>query len=229
MSVETSLYQHSQRAERNAGAVRTGVSHSSAESAQRLQVITALNLVRMNLGMYPPGHSRITESIDHAFDMIQKILRGKTELPIGFAEDTLMFGETALDKEKKNIAFRDYARCLNNLRIVSFTLHRGLKKDDLKEFNRILSAQPADIWALGKIESVFTRAGITGIKVKVIDADHFRMGEKKEIIQTKVDQVEQKVRNESFWQDFFARLKSEAVKQSQIVLPPVRNWANHSG
>ena len=179
---------------------------------QVLHVITALNLIRMNLGMYPPGHSRITESIDHAFDMIQKILRKKTELLIGFAGDTLTFGETAPDKEKKNIAFREYARSLNNLRIVSFTLHRGLKKEDLMEFNRILSAKPADIWALGKIESVFARAGITGIKVKVIDADHFRLGEKKEVIQAK---VERKVKDEHFWQEFFARLKSEALMRSQ--------------
>lgn len=197
---------------KDAGSGRTGVILSSAESMQLLQVITALNLVKMNLGMYPPGHSRITESIDHAFDMIQKILREKTELLIGFAGDSLTFGETATDKEKKNVAFRDYARCLNNLRIVSFTLHRGLKKDDLREFNRILSAKPADIWALGKIESVFARAGITGIKVKVIDADHFRLGEKKEVIQTK---VEQKIKDEHFWQEFFARLKSEALKRSQ--------------
>ena len=194
------------------GAGRAGVSPSSAGSQQLLQVISALNLIRMNLGMYPAGHSRITESIDHAFEMMQKILRGKTELFIGFAGDSLTFGETASEKEKKHAAFQEYARCLNHLRIVSFTLHRGLRKADLLEFNRILSAKPADIWALGKMESVFTRAGITGIKVKVIDADHFRLGEKKEILQTRVDQ---KIKDENFWQDFFARLKLEAAKQSQ--------------
>jgi hypothetical protein len=198
--------------EENADSGKKGVSLSSVESMQLLQVITALNLIRMNLGMYPPGHSRIAESIDHAFDTIQKILRERALFRIGFADDTHTFGETAPDKEKKNNAFREYARSLNNLRIVSFTLHRGLKKEELMEFNRILSVKPADIWALGKIESVFARAGITGIKVKVIDADHFRLGEKKEIIQSKVDQ---KVKDEGFWREFFARLKSDAEKQGQ--------------
>lgn len=181
-------------------------------SMQLLHVIAALNLVRMNLGIYPPGHSRITESIDYAFDMTQKVLREKAEFLIGFAGDTITFGETAPDREKKNSIFRDYARSLNNLRILSLTLHRDLKKEDLLEFNRILSAKPADIWALGKIESVFTRAGITGIKVKVIDADHFRLDEKKVIIQTRVDQ---KGKDEHFWQELFDRLESEALKQSQ--------------
>ena len=191
---------------------RMGVSPSSSVSQHVLHVITALNLIRMNIGMYPPGHSRITESIDYTFDMIQKILGEKSELLIGFAGDTLSFGETAPDKESKNIAFRDYARCLNHLRIVSFTLHRGLKKQDLMEFNRILSAKPADIWAMGKIESVFERAGITGIKVTVIDADHFRLEEKKEFTQTRVDR---NVKDEHFWRRFFPHLGAEALEPSQ--------------
>ena len=191
---------------------------SSAESKQLLHVITALNLVRMSLEMYPPGHSRIAESIDSAFDMIQKILGEKGELLIGFTGDANTFGEAAPDKEKNNAAFREYARSLNNLRIVSFTLNRGLKKDDLREFNRILAAKASDIWALGKIESVVARAGITGIKVEVIDADHFRLEEKKKVIQAKVGKKE---KDEHFWQGLFERLKSEALTRSQSEGSPM--------
>ncbi|MBU0544250.1 MAG: HEAT repeat domain-containing protein [Proteobacteria bacterium] len=191
---------------------RTGASPSPAGSMELLQVITALNLVRMNLGMYPPGHTRISESIDNAFDILQKILRKKAELLVGFDGDKNTFGETAPDKEKKSAAFRDYARSLNDLRIVSFTLHRGLKKGELLEFNRILAAKSSDIWALGKIESVFAGAGITGIKVKVIDADHFHLQDKKELIQTRADQV---LKDANFWQKLFDRLELEALKRSQ--------------
>ena len=191
---------------------RMGANPSPAGSLHVLPVITVLNLIRMNLGMYPPGHTRITESIDYTFDMIQKLLREKNELFIGFAGDTLSFGETATAKEHKNGAFQDYARCLNHLRIVAFTLHRGLRKQDLLEFNRILSAKPADIWAMGKIESVFERAGITGIKVKVVDEDHFRLEGKKEFTQTRVDP---NVKDVHFWEGFFAHLKAEALKRRQ--------------
>lgn len=190
---------------------KTGLNPSSVGSMQLLHIITALNLIRMNLGMYPPGHSRITESVDYAFDLIQKILQWKVELFIGFAGDTITFGETAPDKEKNNSVFRDYAHFLNNLRIVSFTMHHDLNKKDLLEFNRILTSKPADIWAMGKIESVFSRSGIKGIKVKVIDADSFRPEEKKEIIQTKVDQ---KAKDDLFWQEFFVRQKPEELKRS---------------
>lgn len=191
---------------------KANLNPSSVGSMQLLHIITALNLIRMNLGMYPIGHSRITECVDYAFDMIQKILKGKGELFIGFPGDTIMFGETAPDKEKNNTVFRDFAHCLNNLRIVSFTLCRNLNKKDLLEFNRILTAKSADIWAMGKIESVFSRSGITGIKVKVIDADHFRLEEKKESIPTKADE---KAKADLFWQEFFAHQKSDELKRSQ--------------
>ena len=196
------------------GAGRAGVSHSSTGSQQILQVITALNLIRMSLGMYPPGHSRITESIDQALEMIQKIFRRKTELFIGFAGDSFTFGETASDKEKKNAAFRDYARCLNNLHVVNFTMHRSLKKKDLLEFNRILNTKPADIWALGKVEVAIAAAGVTCIKVKAIDTDQFRLGAKKEILQTRADL---KGKDANFWQDFITHLTSNSLRQIQNI------------
>jgi hypothetical protein len=190
----------------------TGSNPSPAELTELSQVITALNLIRMNLGMYPTGHSRITESIDPAFDMIQHILRRKSELFIGFSGDEITFGETAPENIKKNAAFRDYSRSLNNLRIVSFTIHRGLKKEELLEFNRVLSAKASDIWALGKIESVFAGAGIKSIELKVIDADHFRLDEKKELVKPK---EEIKLKDANFWIKLFERLELEAIKRNE--------------
>ncbi|PKN68016.1 MAG: hypothetical protein CVU54_15885 [Deltaproteobacteria bacterium HGW-Deltaproteobacteria-12] len=194
----------------------TGANIPSAESRQLLPVIIALDRIRMNIQMYPPGHSLIAESSADAFETIQRILRQKAELFIGFAQDKTTFGETAPDKEKKNAAFREYARSLNNLQIVSFTLHRGLKKEELIDFHRILAAKPADIWAQGKIESVFTRAGIAGIKVKAIDADQFSSERKKEVLPPKSDQ---KAKNIDFWQDFFAQTIAAAEKQGAESIP----------
>ena len=145
-----------------------------AESSRLLQVITALNLVRMNLGMYPPGHVRITESLDAANAVIQAALSRGPEWIVGFPGDTVTFGEKAPERDKKNNAFKDFARSLNSLRIVSFRLRRGLKKDELLGFCRILSAKPADIWAMGKIEAIFARAGIKAVEITVVDADRFR-------------------------------------------------------
>lgn len=192
---------------------KTGANPSPADSMQLLHVITAMNLIRMNLGMYPIGHIRITECIDYAFDLIQKILEGRSELLIGFAEDKIMFGETASDREKNNTVFRDYAHCLNNLRIVSFTLLHNLNRKDLLEFNRVLTARPADIWSMGKIESVFSRTGIKGIKIKVVDADSFRLAKKNGVVQPGTGE---KIKDNLFWKHFLADRKPKASAESQI-------------
>lgn len=149
-------------------------------SSQLLQVIIALNLVRTNLGMYPSGHVQIMESLDAAYAIIQAELNKKSEWIVGFPGDTVTFGENAPEREKQNNTFKDFARILSRLRIVFFRLRRGLKKDELLEFCRILSAKPADIWTMGKIDSVILGAGIKAIEVAVVDADNFRIWKHRE-------------------------------------------------
>jgi hypothetical protein len=175
---------------------------SSAEIKQMPHIIAALNLIRMNLGMYPPGHTRIAESFDKAFTVIQKALRNRSELTFGVAGETLLFGETVLDK--KNASIRDYARTLNNLRILSFSLYRGLKKEELIEFNRILSSKPSDIWAQGKIEGILTKAGVISVKVNEADADQYNLAGERKIVQ---GEAKKKIKDEEFWQDYISRLK----------------------
>jgi len=193
-------------------ATTTGAAPPSVESTQLLHLIAFLNIVRLNIGMYPPGHLRITESIDHAFEMIQNILREKAEFVVGFPGDTIMFGETAPESEKKNDSFRDYARSLNNLRIVSFTLHRGVTREDIREFNRILATRPADVWCQGEIESVFAQAGINGISIQVIDAAHFNLDEKKGTLPTRTGLKSQE---KHFWPEFLTRLKPGHTEMKQ--------------
>ncbi len=201
--------------------VKTVADPPSAESTQLLHLIAFLNIVRLNIGMYPHGHLRITESIDHAFEMIQNILREKTEFVVGFSGDSIMFGETASEREKKNDSFRDYARSLNNLRIVSFTLHRGVTREDIREFNRILATRPADIWGLGEIESVFSQAGINGIKIQVIDAAHFNLDEKKGTLPTRTGI---KPKEKHFWPEFLTRVKPDHAEMTQNDSLPGTSW-----
>lgn len=186
----------------NISYTKAGEKPSSAEVKQMPRIIAALNMIRMSLGMYPPGHTRITESFDSAFAIIQKALKNRSELTFDVTGETLMFGETVLDK--KNAAIRDYVRTLNNLRILSLSLHSGLKKKDLIEFNRILSSKPSDIWVQGKIEGILAKAGVISIKVKEADADIYNLTGERKIVQ---GEAKKKIKGEEFWQDFISRLK----------------------
>ncbi len=193
------------------GPAKTVAGHPSVDSTL-LHLIAFLNIVRLNIGLYPPGHLRITESIDLAFEMVQNILREKTEFIVGFPGDSIVFGETALESEKKNDSFMDYARCLNNLRIVSFTLHRGVTRKDIREFNRILTTRPADIWDMGKIESVFAKVGIKAITIRAIDTDHFNLDAKKGSLPATTGI---KLKEQHFWPEFLGRLRPDHTEMTQ--------------
>ena len=208
--------------ENNISYTSAGKKPSPAEVKQIPRILAALNMIRMSLGMYPPGHTRITESFGSAFAIIQKALKNRSELTFDVTGETLMFGETVLDK--KNTAIQDYVRTLNNLRILSFSLHSGLKKEDLIEFNRILSSKPSDIWVQGKIEGILAKAGIISITVKEADADIYNLTGERKIVQ---DEAKKKIKGEEFWQNFISRLKESDnldSKEAMRVLNEQRQY-----
>jgi hypothetical protein len=182
---------------------KAGEKPSSAEVKQIPRIISALNIIRMNIGMYPPGHIRITESFGSSFAVIQKALRNRSELTFDVGDETLIFGENVLDK--KNAAVRDYARTLNSLRILSLSLHSDLKKEDLIEFNRIISSKPSDIFAQGKIEDILAKAGIISIKVKEADAEIYNLSGERMIVP---DEAKKRIKGKELWHDFISRLKA---------------------
>lgn len=199
------------------------VKPSSAEVKLMLRIIAALNMIRMCLGMYPPGHAKIAESFDSAFAVIQTGLKQRSEWTLSVTTETLMFGEAVLDK--KNTSVRDYLRTLNNLRILSLGLHRGLKKKDLIEFNRILSSKPSDIWAQGKIEGILIKAGVESIKVKEADAGIYSLAGGIKMTQ---DEAKKKMKGETFWQDYISRLKTlghlDSKEAARILSEQRQHW-----
>jgi|SRR3989339_24210 len=185
----------------NTGDTKAGDKPASEEFRQILRLVAALNMIRMNLGMYPPGHIKITESFNSAFAIIEEALSNRSELTLEVAGNALRFGETVLDN--RNTAIRDYVRTLKNLRILSVSFHSGLRKEELLEFNRILSSKPADIWAEGKIEGILAKAGIIGIKVKEANADIYSQTRESRVVREKAIK---KTTGKEFWKDFLARL-----------------------
>jgi hypothetical protein len=208
--------------ENNISYSSAGSKPSSAELKQLPRVIAALDMIRMSLGMYPPGHIKITESLNSAFAVIQKALKNRTELIFDVTGETLLFDGTVLDK--KNAAIRAYARTLNNLRILSVSLHCSLKKQDLIEFNRVLCSKPADIWVQGKIEGILTKAGITSIRVKEADADIYNLAGGRKIFQ---DEAQKKIKSEEFWRDFISRLKEPDNVDSKEAILVLNEQGHH--
>jgi len=177
------------------------------------RLVAALNMIRMNLGMYPPGHIKITECFDSALTIIEEALSNRSELTLEVAGNTLRLEGTALDN--KNTAVRDYVRALKNLRILSVTFYSGPRMEELLEFNRILSSKPADIWAEGKVDGILAKAGIRGIKVKEANADIYSRPRESRVVQ---DKAVKKTTGKEFWKDFLSRLPESGCLQPTEAL-----------
>jgi len=184
--------------------------------SQRLSaLVTALNLLRICLTMYPPGHSRIQEATDQAFDLVQKSLRGRSDLTLALVENTLASGEIPLDPNNSSV--REYARTIGSFRLVAFSILAGLKRRELVEFHKLLSQKPSDIWEKGSVSRAVSLAGITGIRVKSLDADDFQVTDEREIFFTKEGKDDKKA---DFWLDFLARSKELSLTMGEPALSP---------
>ncbi len=173
------------------------------------EAVIELNISRKNVGIYPPGHIQITNSIERAYRILQKLFEIRSEMTLGVAKDTLLVGHDYLDQ--KNPVYRDFALSLSQQEIASVTFIRGLDKEELVRFHRIITTRPEDIRTGGGIGSVVADAGITHITIKAIDYRSFHVTEEKEITtaggakgSTGSPAEAKAVRG--LWQDFVAHL-----------------------
>lgn len=180
------------------------------------QLIAALNLLRMNVGMYPEGHSLISQSLNHAFGVLQKIFTDRDQITIGVAGETLLAGEGVLDKENRN--HKQFAQSLNDLWITSITLSRGLTKDELLKFQRILAEKPVDILASGNIEKVFAKNRLVNIKATYLYLSDFRFTEMKE--NAHEDLKEKRQLEDDRWRNYIASLINPSIGERGEKVPP---------
>jgi hypothetical protein len=179
----------------NTGRMKSTGKSPPADLKKVSRIISALNLIKMNIGMYPAGHAIIDKSVDLAYTLIQNYLQEKSEMVIGVAGKKLMLNEYVLDK---NNNFREYSHTLNVFRVVSLSLKRTVTRKDLLQFSRILSSKPSDIRAMGKLENLLASSSVKGIQVKTIDADYFQMTDEKK--------TRKKMRDENFWLELISRM-----------------------
>jgi len=187
------------------------------------EAIIELNISRKNVGIYPPGHIQITRSIDRAFEILQKLFEVRAEMTLGIAKDTLLVGDDYLDK--KNPVYRDFALSMNQQGIAAVTFVRGLDKEQLIRFHRIITTKPEDIVAMGGIEKVMQNAAIPNIRVQAIDFGSLHLTEEEEIFKPQAKTIERgsKTREKAglgtagahagvgIWQDFVSHLASGTI------------------
>jgi hypothetical protein len=152
------------------------------------ETVIELNISRKNVSIYPPGHIQITRSIDRAFEILQKLFDIRAEMTLGVAKDTLLVGQDYLDQ--RNPVYRDFALSMNQQGIAAVTFVRGLDKEQLIRFHRIITTKPEDIVAMGGIEKVMQNAAMSNIRVQAIDFGSLHLTEEEEIFKPQAKTIE---------------------------------------
>jgi hypothetical protein len=169
--------------------------------------VIELNISRKNVGIYPPGHVQITKSIDRAFDMLLKLFALRAEMTLGVAKDTLFVGQDYLDQQ--NPVYRDFALSLYNQGIAAVTFIRGLDREQLVRFHRIITTKPEEISSMGGIAKVVENAGIPNIRVMAINYGSFHLTEEMEITHSHAKSKDET--GPGLWGDFVSHLSAGTI------------------
>jgi hypothetical protein len=172
------------------------------------EAVIELNISRKNVGIYPPGHIQITKSINRAYEILQKLFEIRAEMTLGVAKDTLLVGQDYLDQ--RNPVYRDFALSLNQQDIAAVTFVRGLDKEELVRFHRIITTKPETIRAEGGISSMMARSEIPHIRVQAVDYGSFHVTEEQEIVKSSGAKtgpgVGKTKAGQAVWRDFISHL-----------------------
>lgn len=101
------------------------------------EAVIELNISRRSVGLYPPEHPHIRDSIARAFDYLEKLFEIRNEITLGVAADILIIDEYTLDR--KNPVFHEFANLLHSRGVAAVTFMSGLVRDELVSLHEILS------------------------------------------------------------------------------------------
>ncbi|GAB4387810.1 MAG: hypothetical protein Kow0025_03480 [Thermodesulfovibrionales bacterium] len=137
------------------------------------ETVIELNISRRNVGLYPPEHAIIRGSIERAFGLLERLFELREAVTLGVAKDTLIIDEYTLDR--KNPVFREFASSLHRMGIAAVTFSRGLAREDLLGFHKLIAAKEAPDG--GSIADRAALAGIRHIRLEPIDFSSFKFFE----------------------------------------------------
>jgi hypothetical protein len=182
--------------------------------------VIELNISRKNVGIYPPGHIQITKSIDRAFEVLLKLFEIRQEMTLGVAKDTLFVGQNYLDQ--RNPVYKDFALSMNQQGIAAVTFVRGLDREELVRFHRIITTKPDEITSLGGIAKVVENVSIPHIRVMAIDYASFHLTEEKEIFKSQLKPGEKPgdKPGAGLWQDFISLLSTGTLTTTGEGISP---------
>ncbi len=175
--------------------------------------IYELNIARRHVIAYPSQHPVIAASIGKVLALLRELLTLRESLMLGIAKDTLIIGDSFLDKN--NPVYGDLARLLFGQGVAAITFSRGLTHSELLSFYNLLSLKREQIDQQGGFEQALADAGIIGIKVRPIDYSAFKTTEEELLDGT--TQIIFEKQSALLWHDFVKGLLEGTLADSKAL------------
>jgi hypothetical protein len=134
-------------------------------------LVYQLNIVRRQVGAYPPGHQVVRASAERTIKILENLKISASQVTIGVARDRLMLGGAPLDP--KNPVYREYAQALFAHGIISQTLQYGLSAEELCQFSSLLACKPEELLTRGGIAEAMLQAGLQHLSITLLDDSRF--------------------------------------------------------
>ena len=136
--------------------------------------IIELNISRRNVSLYPKGHPSVQQSINRAFDYLNKLFELRPLITLAIARDTLIIDDQTIDE--KNPVFKEFALSNSRLNIAYITYKKGLTIDELYNFHRLITSGE-EFYCNEKIKDTLVKKNISHIEIGCIDYDAFSFKE----------------------------------------------------
>jgi len=98
--------------------------------------VIELNISRRSVGLYPPEHPIIRQSIQRAFGFLNRLFEIRSSITLGISKDFLIIDDFILDT--KNPVFREFAFSQYKKGIIAITFSSGLEIEELVGFHELL-------------------------------------------------------------------------------------------
>jgi len=179
------------------------------------EAVIELNITRKNVLIYPDGHAQVEQSIERSIHALNMIFSSREKFTITIAEDALLIGKEYLDP--KNKIFKEFSIPLKQHDIVSVTFLKGIEKEELLKFLRLISNRPDIVREKGGIKAFAAEYSLPNIRIKTVDFSKLHLTEEKEIIIDRTG-VEKK-QTSTIWSDFVTSLTDGTISDSEESLP----------
>ena len=179
------------------------------------EAVIELNITRKNALIYPDGHAQVEQSLERSIHALNLIFNSRDKFTITIAEDALLIGKEYLDK--KNKIFKEFSIPLKQHDIVSVTFLKGLEKEELLRFLRLIANRPDTVRGKGGIKAFAAEYSLSTIRIQTVDFSKLHLTEEKEII---IDRTgDERKKASTIWHDFVTSLTAGTISDSEESLP----------